>query len=328
MKNQEQDDSKSRRNFLKTGLTVGAGALLGTALLNTDKIRAQGDGEKIKLLTQDGKLVEVEKRHLTVDPAPADKDAAREGIPGRKFVMVIDLARCKNARKCVEKCQEGHNLAPNMEWMNVYLLKDSKETAPYWFPRPCFHCDNPMCVSVCPVGATFKRTDGIVLVDTDRCIGCKFCMTGCPYSARVFHWSEPQEDTEYSPLTYSPEVARPGVEGTVGKCVFCADLLRKNELPRCVQGCPMGVIYFGDLNEDSVTNGTETVIFSELIRDRAGYRYLENLGTRPSVYYLPPVNRSFPVERGLDGLPEEHADKYKETELYKQYQKSLENGNE
>lgn len=327
MNDENQNNSKSRRDFLKAGITVGAGAFLGTTLLHSDSISAQSGGEKIKLLTQDGKLVEVDKKHLSVDPTPADRSKSREGLPGRKFIMVIDLARCKNARKCVEKCQEGHNLAPNVEWLNIYLLKDSKETAPYWFPRPCFHCDNPMCVSVCPVGATYKRSDGIVLVDTDRCIGCKFCMTGCPYSARVFNWSEPPEDKDYSPLTYSPEVARPGVEGTVGKCVFCADLLRKNELPRCVQGCPMGVIYFGDINEDSVTNGTETVVFSDLIRDRAGYRYLENLGTRPSVYYLPPVNRSFPVERGMESLPEEQLEKYKETDLYQKLN-STTDGNE
>jgi Fe-S-cluster-containing dehydrogenase component len=323
--NQSPESSNGRRSFLKTGLTLGAGAVIGTALLKSDDGQAQESGEKIKLLTQDGKLVEVDKKHLSVDPRPATGEDARQGIPGRKFVMVIDLARCKNARKCVEKCQEGHHLTAGMEWLNVYLLKDSKETAPYWFPRPCFHCDNPMCVSVCPVGATYKRTDGIVLVDSDRCIGCKFCMTGCPYSARVFHWAEPHHGEEVENMTYSPETSLPGVEGTVGKCVFCADLLRKNELPRCVTGCPMGVIYFGDVNEDTVTNGTETAIFSDLIRERAGYRYLENLGTRPSVYYLPPVNRQFPVERGFDGLTPEIRDNYKDTELY---QKLVNNGDE
>ncbi|MFC2111599.1 4Fe-4S dicluster domain-containing protein, partial [Bacteroidota bacterium] len=203
----------------------------------------------------------------------------------------------------------------SQEWINIYLLKDSPESAPYWFPRPCFHCDNPMCVSVCPVGATYKRSDGIVLVNTDRCIGCKFCMTGCPYSARVFHWEEPDlkgiEDVEYS-----PETAIPPQEGTVGKCVFCADLLKQNKLPRCVSGCPMGVIYFGDLNEDTVTNGTETVVFSQIMKDRSGYRYLEDLGTRPTVYYLPPVERSFPAERGFEGLDEEVSDRYKNTGLY------------
>jgi len=115
----------------------------------------------------------------------------------------------------------------------------------------------------------------------------------------------------------------PAKEGTVGKCVFCADLVKKNKLPRCVDGCPMGVIYFGDINEDTVTNGVDTVVFSKLIKDRAGYRYLEGLGTRPSVYYLPPVDRSFPVERGMESIAPEYQDRYQNTELYK---KMKENG--
>nr|NQU90168.1 4Fe-4S dicluster domain-containing protein [Bacteroidota bacterium] len=187
--------------------------------------------------------------------------------------------------------------------------------APYWFPKPCYHCDNPLCVSVCPVGATYKRSDGIVLVDNDRCIGCKFCMTGCPYSARVFAWNDYEEYD--SDIQYNPESSVPGQEGTVSKCVFCADRLAENKLPYCVEACPMGVIYFGDVDEDAVTNGAETVQFSQLIKDRSGYRYLENLGTRPSVYYLPPVNRQFDIERGFKGLDEEIKERYKDTPYLK-----------
>jgi Fe-S-cluster-containing dehydrogenase component len=209
-----------------------------------------------------------------------------------------------------------------MEWIKVYLLQDSEQTSPYWFPRPCFHCDNPLCVSVCPVGATYKRTDGIVLVDNERCIGCKFCMTGCPFSARQFNWKKPERDQE-GDIPYSPETNIPAKEGTVGKCVFCADKLRKGELPRCVSACPMGVIYFGDMIEDAVTNGIETLKFSELIKNRSGYRKFEELGTEPSVYYLPPVDRMFPVERGLDGLDEESMKRYKNVPYVK---KLKENG--
>lgn len=316
MKKQEKKPGKSRRDFLVAGLSAGAGIALGGGLLSAKSGNASESGEKIKLLSPDGKVVEVDKSNVNYESTkPAIGREARKGLPGRKFVMLIDLAKCKNARKCVDVCQEGHHLPKSQEWINIYLLKDSPESAPYWFPRPCFHCDNPMCVSVCPVGATYKRSDGIVLVNTDRCIGCKFCMTGCPYSARVFHWEEPDlkgiEDVEYS-----PETAIPPQEGTVGKCVFCADLLKQNKLPRCVSGCPMGVIYFGDINEDTVTNGTETVVFSEIMKERSGYRYLEDLGTRPTVYYLPPVNRSFPAEIGFDGLDEEVSDRYKNTSLY------------
>lgn len=167
-----------------------------------------------------------------------------------------------------------------------------------------------MCVSVCPVGATYKRPDGIVLIDNQRCIGCKFCMTGCPFSARVFNWKDPEVKVPEGHV-YDPETNIPAVEGTVGKCVFCADKLRKGELPRCVTACPMGVIYFGDILEDSVTNGNETERFSKLMLDRAGYRYREELGTLPSVYYLPPNQRMFPVESGLEDSDESITGRYK-----------------
>lgn len=302
-----------RRDFLKKSLLAGAGVIAGSSLLSSCSDAELKPGEKMKVLTPDGKLVEVNAEDIK--PVKQQREDAREGIEGRKFVMVIDLAKCANAGKCTTACQEGHLLPKSHEYMKVFLMQDSEETAPYWFPKPCFHCDNPLCVSVCPVGATYKRTDGIVLVDTERCIGCKFCMTGCPYSARNFSWEHHEEYDDS--IVYNPETSVPGQEGTVSKCVFCADRLKENKLPYCLEACPMGVIYFGDINEDAVTNGVETVSFSELIRDRGGYRYLESLGTRPSVYYLPPVNRQFPVDRGYDGLTDEQKEKYKNTPYVK-----------
>ncbi len=162
------------------------------------------------------------------------------------------------------------------------------------------HCDEPPCVKVCPVDATFKRQDGIVLIDSDRCIGCRFCMAACPYSTRVFNWESPALPENIASKPYSAETSVPQKIGTVGKCDFCPDMARKNILPHCVNACPNGVFFFGDMNEDSVTNGTETFRFSELIRDKAGYRLMDDLGTKPRVYYLPPVNRSFPYEAGLE----------------------------
>jgi Fe-S-cluster-containing dehydrogenase component len=314
MEDNEQGNS-SRRNFLKkVGVGVGAvsvAGIAGASLMKGNEAKARS-GKTVKLLSPEGTLVEVDQ----ADIKPAKeivaelKETARAGLPNRKFAMVIDLARCKNARKCVDACQEGHLLPKDHEWMKLYLLQDDNTTAKYWFPRPCFHCDKPMCVSVCPVGATYKRPDGIVLVDNQRCIGCKFCMTGCPFSARVFNWKDPEVIVPEGHV-YDPETNIPAVEGTVGKCVFCADNLRKNELPRCVTACPMGVIYFGDILEDTVTNGNETERFSKLMLDRAGYRFREELGTLPSVYYLPPTQRMFPVESGLEDVDESIKGRYK-----------------
>lgn len=312
-KKESEKGTSSRRNFLKK-VGIGVGAVSVTGLAGSSVLAGTGSksGEKIKLLSTDGTLVEVDKDDIKLarETVAELKTEARKGLEGRKFVMVIDLAKCKNARKCVEACQEGHMLPKDIEWMKLFLLQDDTNTARYWFPRPCFQCDKPMCVSVCPVGATYKRDDGVVLIDNQRCIGCKFCMTGCPYSVRVFNWKDPEVKVPADNV-YDPEKAIPQVEGTVGKCIFCADKLRNNELPRCVSACPMGVLYFGDFLEDTVTNGEETLRFSKLMADRAGYRYREELGTLPSVYYLPPTNRLFPVERGLEDADPSITGRYK-----------------
>ena len=316
--NKNENESTNRRNFLKLGLLTSVSAVAGTTLLSnlTSEEEKKSSGNKVRLLTPDGKMVEVDEDHINKYPeayiSPAE---ARKGIPDKKFVMVIDLAKCKNARKCVEGCQRGHNLDPDKEFMKVQLIQNNEETDPYWFPKPCYHCDEPPCVTVCPTGATFKRDDGIVLIDNERCIGCKFCITSCPYSARTFNWGHKEKyDDKSEP--YSPETQVPAAEGTVMKCDFCPDLLRQGELPYCAKSCPMGVIYFGDKNEDLITNGEETVRFSQLINDRGGYRYMEHLGTKPNVYYLPPVNKQFPLERGFDH-EEEIIERYKDVPYVK-----------
>ncbi|MCK5637584.1 MAG: 4Fe-4S dicluster domain-containing protein [Flavobacteriaceae bacterium] len=145
----------------------------------------------------------------------------------------------------------------------------------------------------------------LVLIDNDRCIGCRFCMAACPYSSRVFNWNEPDQGEIFLEEDYSPEYCgKPSVKGTVDKCDFCPHEIVKGELPFCVKSCPNGVFYFGDKYEDTVTNGDETVRLSKLLEDKSGYRLLESLGTEPSVYYLPPVDRLVDFEDGLEDFKE------------------------
>jgi Fe-S-cluster-containing dehydrogenase component len=310
----------SRRSFLKSSLFLGAGALTTSGLLATiSKTKVESSGKMIRLLSQDGKIVEVDESVLnTVEQNLTEKEI-KVGIPGRKFVMVIDLAKCKNVRACVAECQQNHALRPDQEFMKVLLMQDSEDSAPYWFPKPCYHCEQPPCVKVCPVDATFKRQDGIVLIDNERCIGCKFCVAGCPYSARIFQWKKVELPPELAKFKPDPEKSMPAKTGTVSKCDFCPDRSREGLLPYCVKACPMGVLYFGDMNEDTVTNGDETIRFTDIIRDRAGYRHLEDLGTQPLVYYLPPVNRQFPVESGFEDHDQEIIDRYKNTPYMKKH---------
>lgn len=304
----EEHDNNERRNFLKFGLLAGGATLAGLALQN----KLLGDspketGTKVKVLTADGKLVEVDSVHLNHHAAVSKlaNIQAREGIEGKKFVMVVDLARCANERKCIEGCQKMHHKAPPVEWIKVKKMQETETAAPYWMPQMCFHCDNPPCTKVCPVDATFKREDGIVLIDNERCIGCRFCMAACPYNARSFNWGDnwgvmKDEKKSSDCCEYSPESSFPSTCGTVEKCDFCPDMARKGELPDCVTSCPNGTLFFGDANEDAVTNGEETFRLSELIKNRGGYRFMEDLGTEPRVYYLPPVNRQFPFEEDTE----------------------------
>ena len=293
-------NNNERRSFLKTSLTTLAATVVGGSLMNSFvscKDKVEQPGEKVKVLTQDGKLVEVDSMHLHHEYSmPVSNEEARKGIPGKKFVMVIDLAKCDGCGECTKACQKMHFTPPDREWIKVLTMQDNEKSAPYYFPKPCFHCDNPPCTKVCPVDATFKRQDGIVLIDNNRCIGCRFCMAACPYSVRFFNWDNPVESAEEKSIPYSPEQGFPRKVGTVEKCDFCPHVMREGKMPACVVGCPMGAIYMGDENEDAVTNSAGvTVQLSKLLEDNSAYRYLEELGTKPRVYYLPPKNRRYPA---------------------------------
>ncbi|WP_370477784.1 4Fe-4S dicluster domain-containing protein [Tamlana flava] len=318
----ENHKKNSRRKFLDKGLKLGVASAIGGLGLShlSEKLNASNNDrneKKLELMTTDGTLIEVDASEVVEVIHSEHHDTkynVREGIPYRKFVMVIDLAKCKNALKCVSACNKHHFVTGENAWLKVHKMQESKDTAPYWMPRTCMHCDQPACVTVCPVDATFKRRDGLVLIDNERCIGCRFCMAACPYSIRVFNWSEPKQG-EMSEITLNmmdmghenTSIEYAGVPSRIGtpdKCDFCPHQIHENQLPHCVTACPNGVFYFGDKYEDTVTNGEETLRLTKLLKDKAGYRLLEELGTAPSVYYLPPVNRLVDFEKGMENYNE------------------------
>lgn len=304
----EKPNPQSRRKFFERIAYIGTGAVAGAGAVvaGLKYEQAKDPKAKVRVLTADNKVLEVHPDDLKpVSGSLTDlQQKGREGIAGRRWVMVVDLAKCQNARKCISACQNAHDLYPHQYHINVLQMQDSQNTAPYNMPKPCQQCDNPPCVSVCPVDATFKRQDGIVLIDNERCIGCRFCMAACPYSARIFHWLEPKVSELNKDKTYDVELNVPQKKGTISKCLFSADRLREGKLPYCVSACPNGVYWFGDENEDAVTNGTtnETASFSKLIRDNGGYQLMPELGTKPRVYYLPAKNRLFPFEKTEDPI--------------------------
>ncbi len=227
------------------------------------------------------------------DEAQAAPVGGGTGTPGtatapkHAWCMVIDLRDCDGCKGCTMSCQQRHQLSKEQTWIDVYTMTDAAGGT-FHMPRPCMMCQDPPCAYVCPVGATFQTDDGLVLVDQNVCIGCRTCMAACPYQARYFNWTQPPAPTGARlPMAPSPEFPVPQIKGTVGKCVLCADRLPHGELPACVSGCPMGVLYIGDLVSDRAVNGVGAgVKLSQFLRDNDAVRFKEELGTNPRVYYI------------------------------------------
>jgi len=215
------------------------------------------------------------------------------GDNSHRWVMVIDLSKCIGCQYCVYACQAVNDVADEMRW-NVYLLDKTETGQPFNMTRPCMHCQEPPCADVCPVGATFQRGDGLVVMDYDRCIGCRYCMVACPYDVRRFNWVDRRTEGElnhYQPQYGEPEVQR-RPRGVVEKCTFCiqridrglehglAPGVDRQATPACVNICPVSARVFGDLNdpESAVT---------KIIESTPTFRLREELGTEPNVYYIP-----------------------------------------
>ena len=217
------------------------------------------------------------------------KRAIAKPIDQRRWIMVIDLHKCIGCHACTVACIAENNLPPGV----VYRPVLEQEVGEYpnvtlrFTPRPCMQCDDPPCVPVCPVNATYKRPDGIVEVDYNKCIGCRYCIVACPYAARYFDFGEHYTDDtpqlqayEESPAPeYGRNWSRGSVEGVVRKCQFCVHRLNVGMLPACVTTCIGGATYFGDANDpDSLVN--------ELVASGRTVRLKEEMGTKPKVYYL------------------------------------------
>ena len=207
-----------------------------------------------------------------------------------RYGMAIDLQRCVGCEACSVACKQENHTPPGVAYAKVIKLEfgEFPNVSRHFQPVLCNHCENPSCVPVCPVGATWKRKeDGIVVVDYDICIGCRYCVTACPYGARSFdfgdNYNEPLSDFEQQP---SPEYGenrerQKGVSpiGNVRKCTFCLHRVTRGEKPACVLTCMPNARTFGDLNDP------ESEI-SRLVAERRTFRNKEELGTEPNVFYL------------------------------------------
>jgi molybdopterin-containing oxidoreductase family iron-sulfur binding subunit len=207
----------------------------------------------------------------------------------------------------MEACKVENNTPQGNLWMYVFRLEEGEypNTHVGFMPRPCMHCDNAPCVKVCPVGARYKREDGLVATDWERCIGCRYCEVACPYGVNCFNWKRPEKnyylpwnDPQLQPVTdgaippyknpdlegrYGPEQRRTAggghLKGVVEKCTFCVHRVEKGLHPACVTNCPLFAMHFGDLDDPNSN-------VSQLLKQKPAFRLLEEQGTEPRVYYV------------------------------------------
>jgi Fe-S-cluster-containing dehydrogenase component len=176
-----------------------------------------------------------------------------------KYGLIIDLTKCAGCRACTVACQMQNELAPYERWLRVQDL----ESGAYPFATKrfltvqCQHCDKAPCIALCPVCANYKRPDGIVMIDENRCVGCKYCMVACPYQARVFNEER----------------------GVAQKCWLCYTRVEKGVAPACVVACPAGARYFGDFDDP------ESEV-SRIVRGGKAAKLHPELATEPSLYYI------------------------------------------
>ncbi len=290
----EKDQSRgliSRRDFLRmTALGIAALSGGGCGDLWRDRFQEMSPEEIQDLLKR---WEERYKKRYGVDI----RVKATGPMEGVLFGYALDLSRCIGCRRCVYACVRENNPSRDVQiqWIRVLRLKkgefrleDSEhyynpESVPeegyFYMPVQCQQCERPPCVKVCPVKATWKEPDGIIVVDYDWCIGCRTCMAACPYRARKFNWREPAlPKEEINPDTHYLG-NRPRVKGVVEKCTFCIQRTREGRYPACVEACPVGARKFGNLLDP----GSEIRYILENFRV---FRLKEELNTEPKFFYF------------------------------------------
>ncbi|WP_041720355.1 sulfate reduction electron transfer complex DsrMKJOP subunit DsrO [Pseudodesulfovibrio piezophilus] len=216
-----------------------------------------------------------------------------EGFHGKHWAMVIDTTKLHDEEeiaKLAHVCHSLHNV-PEAKgkkeikwiWSDEYEHTFPEQENPHMseevhhrdFVLMCNHCEHPPCVRVCPTKATYKRPDGIVAMDYHRCIGCRYCMAGCPFGARSFNWGEPRKNLDLTKL--NPEYPT-RMRGVVEKCNFCVERLSVGKIPACAEASE-GAMIFGDLADP------ESEV-RKVLRERFTIRRKPAAGTEPSVYYI------------------------------------------
>ncbi len=287
----------SRRSFLK----ISAAGLCASALAGCSKWVPDSEFFGKKFTEMSPQEVQETLRRLE------EKYTKKFGLPfsvtaeppreNTVFGYGLDLSRCIGCRRCVHACVRENNPSRNTEIQWIRVLKMNKggfdleqadqyyspeqvpEEGHFYLPVQCQQCENPPCVKVCPVQATWKDADGIVVIDYDWCIGCRTCMAACPYRARKFNWKEPAiPKEELNPRTHYLG-NRPRMRGVVEKCTFCIQRTREGRYPACVEVCPVGARKFGNLLDPKSE-------IRYILDNFRVFRLKEELHTEPKFYYF------------------------------------------
>jgi Fe-S-cluster-containing dehydrogenase component len=290
--------NRSRRSFLKdiSLASFSALALAGCNMKEIDEFlqknfRTLSEEEKDEIIRNlEEKYKEKYDKDFHVSAAPATDEVL--------FGYALDLSRCVGCRKCVYACVGENNQSrdPQIHWIQVLQMENEKgidfahsnvhynpETVPeeghFYIPVACQQCRNPQCITVCPVKATWQEPDGIVVIDYNWCIGCRYCMAACPYGARHFNWGKPAIPVEEINTEMHYLGNRPRMNGVVEKCTFCIQRVREGKYPSCVEICPVGARKFGNLLDP------ESEV-RYILENKRVLVLKEELNTQPKFYYF------------------------------------------
>ena len=300
--------SSKVRRLSARGATTRRGFLGGAALAAAALAVGCDNSVNMEAFLQHN-FRELSKEELAKIIARLEKEAAEKyhkpiqignepPIQGVIFGYALDLSRCVGCRRCVHACVKENNQSrdPQIQWIRVLEMDKEKgvdleeanqyynpELVPqegkFYMPVQCQQCKNPPCVKVCPVGATWQEKDGVVVVDYNWCIGCRYCMAACPYGARHFNWGEPTIPTEdVNPVTHYLG-NRPRPKGVVEKCTFCIQRTRKGLYPACVEICPVGARKFGNLADPKSE-------VRYVIENKRVFVLKSDLNTQPKFFYF------------------------------------------
>lgn len=289
------------------------GAVIGTAAVQAScsltagaerKEQADIDWEEYfkgnyKLMTDEEKKATVERLMRSYELRTgktvhiSSKNAQDDVLYGYAF----NISKCKGYMDCINACIKENNQdrSSQMQYIRIHEMEDGKAfkfseaddhyyhevptEGHFYVGTQCFHCDNPPCTKVCPVEATWQEKDGIVVVDYDWCVGCRYCMAACPYDGRRFNWSNPEipeQEINHNQHYLGNRIRKKGV---MEKCTFCIQRTRENKNPACVEACPTGARVFGNLlDPDSPIRW--------IIENKKVFRLKEDLGTEPKFWYF------------------------------------------